>query len=105
MIRVSVFYPNTPGGKLDHQYFAGQHMDLVNKRLGPMGLIRTEVDRGLGGGAPDAPAPFIGVGHLYFNSLEQFQTAFNAHGAELVADIPNYTDIEPQFQISEILPG
>ena len=27
--------------------------------------------------------------------------AMTAHGAELMADIPNYTDITPQYQVSE----
>ena len=55
------------------------------------------------GGAPGAPAPFVGACHFYFNSLGDFQKAMGAHGKTLVDDIPNYTNISPQIQISEIV--
>jgi hypothetical protein len=34
--------------------------------------------------------------------VEEFQKAMAAHGPEIIADIPNYTDIEPQIQFSEM---
>ncbi|MCH8345949.1 MAG: EthD family reductase [Chloroflexi bacterium] len=103
MIRVSVFYPNTPDGKFDIDYYAGKHMSMVTARLKPMGMLRWEIDKGLASGAPGTPAPFIAVGHLYFSSVEEFEKAFGTHGPELMADVPNFTDIEPQIQISEVI--
>jgi uncharacterized protein (TIGR02118 family) len=103
MIRISVLYANEPGKKFDHGYYANSHMPLVKKRLASLGLIRLEVDKGVAGGAPDMPAPFISAGHLYFNSVAEFRSAMAAHGAELMGDVPNYTDIQPQMQISEIV--
>ena len=29
MIKVSVFYPNQPGAKFDHAYYAEKHMPMV----------------------------------------------------------------------------
>jgi uncharacterized protein (TIGR02118 family) len=104
MVRISVLYPGGPGKKFDLDYYAKKHMTLVRDRIGSMGLVRIEVDKGVAGGAPGAPAPFVAVGHLYFNSVDAFQKAMQAHGKELVDDLPNFTDIQPQFQISEILP-
>ncbi len=101
MIRVSVLYPSEAGATFDHAYYADKHVALVKQLLGPLGLVRVEVDRGLGGAA-GSPAPFVAAGHLYFNSLGEWERAFEAHGAELVADIPNYTNLGPQIQISEI---
>jgi uncharacterized protein (TIGR02118 family) len=75
----------------------------VQQRLGGLGLLRWEVDKGLAGGAPGAPAPFACIGHLYFNTVDEFQAAMKAHGKELVADVPNFTNIQPQFQISEVI--
>jgi uncharacterized protein (TIGR02118 family) len=46
---------------------------------------------------------FACVGKLYFSTVDEFQQAMTAHGAELQADIPNFTDIQPQFQISEVV--
>jgi uncharacterized protein (TIGR02118 family) len=103
MIRVSVLYPNEAGKKFDHEYYARKHMALVRERLSSFGLVRVEVDRGIAGGAPSAPAPFVSIGHVYFNSLADFQKGMAAHGAEFMNDIPNYTNIQPQFQISEIV--
>ena len=103
MVRVSVLYPNESGKKFDVDYYVNRHMKLVRDRLAPSGLLRTEVDRGLAGGGPGAPAPFIAAGHLYFNRVEDFQKGMGQHGAELLGDIPNYTNIQPQIQISEIV--
>lgn len=103
MIRVSVFYPNSPGGKFNHEYYVQQHMAMVERKLGAQGLVRWEVDKGVAGGAPGSPAPFVAAGHLYFESLEDVQQAFAGSGEEIMADVPNYTDLEPQVQISEIV--
>jgi uncharacterized protein (TIGR02118 family) len=103
MIRVSVLYATGDGKTFDHDYYVNKHMALVRERLGGLGLRRIEVDRGIAGGAPGAPAPFIAAGHLYFDSLEEFQNAMRPHGKELFADVPNFTNIQPQVQIGEII--
>jgi len=103
MIRVTVSYANTPGGKFDFDYYLNKHMKLVHDKFGPMGLVKTEVEKGLAGGAPGAPAPYVALGHMVFNSIEDFLKAEQAHGGALGADVPNFTNIEPQFQISEIV--
>jgi uncharacterized protein (TIGR02118 family) len=103
MIRISVLYANEAGKKFDHDYYVTKHMALVRERLGSFGLVRTEVDKGMGGGAPGAPAPFVAVGHVYFNRLEDFQKGMGTHGQEIMGDVPNYTNIQPQIQINEII--
>jgi uncharacterized protein (TIGR02118 family) len=103
MIRVTVLYPNESGKKFDHDYYKNKHMTLVAERLKSFGLIRYEVDKGVAGGAPGAPAPFVGACHLYFNALGDFQKGIGAHSKEIMGDIPNYTNIQPQIQISEIV--
>jgi uncharacterized protein (TIGR02118 family) len=101
MVCVSVFYPNDPGKKFDHDYYAASHMPMVLDRLKSNGMTRYEMDRGVGGGLPGAPAPFVCVGRLYFNTLDGFQSSLSTHGPEIMADVPKYTDISPQLQISE----
>jgi uncharacterized protein (TIGR02118 family) len=103
MVRITVLYPNEPGKKFDHDYYVNRHMRLVRERLQGFGLVRTEVDRGVAGGAPGAPAPYVALGHVYFDALEGFQKGMGQHGKEIMGDIPNYTDIQPQIQISEII--
>jgi len=102
MIRVSAYYANGPDKKFDMDYYHTKHLPMVADRLKPQ-LVNWEIDKGLAGGTPGAAPPFLGIGHLYFNSVDDFQAAFGPHAAEILADTPNFTNIEPEFQISEVL--
>jgi uncharacterized protein (TIGR02118 family) len=101
LVKVSVLYPNTPGCKFDMTYYLNRHMPMVQQKLGPA-CTRMAVEEGLAGGAPGAPATYVAMGHLYFDSTESFQAAFAPHAPAIMADIPNYTDIQPVIQISEV---
>jgi uncharacterized protein (TIGR02118 family) len=103
VIRVSVMYPTAGGKKFDHDYCAKTHMAPVHARLDSLGLRRTEVGKGLGSGIPGAPAPYAAVGHVYFDSVAAFPAAMKAHGKELFDHVPNFTDIQPQVQISGMI--
>jgi uncharacterized protein (TIGR02118 family) len=103
MIRVTVLYPNEAGKKFDVDYYRNKHMKLVGDRLKNFGFVRAEVDKGVSGGAPGSPAPFVCIGHVYFNSKAEFQKGMGQHGPEIMADIPNYTNIQPTMQVSEIV--
>lgn len=46
--------------------------------------------------------PFVAVGHLMFRSVEDLQKPLHAHGPEPMADLPNYTSIQPLIQVSEV---
>jgi uncharacterized protein (TIGR02118 family) len=101
MIKVSVLYPNRPGAKFDMAYYCEKHIPMVQQKLGAA-CTRVAVDQGIGGAAPGAPAAFVAMGHLYCDSVEAFQAAFAPHAQEIMGDIPNYTDIEPTIQISDV---
>ena len=101
MITVSVLYPNQDGASFDHDYYKDKHIPLVAERLGSA-LKNVTVERGLAGGAPGAPAPFVAIAHLSFDSVEDFQNSFGPHAEEILADIPNYTAIPATFQVSEV---
>ncbi|MGO9037736.1 MAG: EthD family reductase [Steroidobacteraceae bacterium] len=102
MIKVSVMYPSTPGERFDHQYYRDRHMPLVKTRMGAHCSYYT-VDRGLEGGAPGAPAPYVAMCHIFCESVEAFQAGFGPHAKEIMDDIPNYTDRAPVVQISEVV--
>ena len=104
MIKVSVMYPNTPGARFDHVYYRDQHMPLVKRSMGDACLFYT-VDKGLAGGAPGEPAPYVGMCHIYSDSVEAFQAGFGPHAKEILADIATYTDLAPVMQISEVVVG
>jgi uncharacterized protein (TIGR02118 family) len=75
---------------------------MIAEKVGPA-MLKAEMDKGVAGGAPGSPAPFVAIGHLYFNSIPEFMQAFAPHAGEIMADVPNYTDGQPQIQISEIV--
>jgi uncharacterized protein (TIGR02118 family) len=101
MVRVSVLYPNSAGVKFDMTYYLDRHMPMVGKLLG--GALKSmNVDEGLAGGAPGAPAPYVAMCHLFFDSVGAFQAAFDQHSPAILADIPNYTNAAPMVQISEV---
>jgi uncharacterized protein (TIGR02118 family) len=104
MIKVSVMYPNTAGAKFDHAYYRDKHMPMVAAKLGAACKSYT-VDKGLAGGRPGAPPDFVAMCHLYFDSVDAFLGAFGANGKEIMADVPNYTDIKPQTLVSEVVVG
>ena len=102
MIKTSVFYPSG-SGELDMDYYMNSHIPLCRKLLGPYGLVKIEVDKGID--SPEGTAPYVVIAHLVFESAEQMQKGLEAHDPELSADVKNYTEIQPFFQISEVLAG
>jgi uncharacterized protein (TIGR02118 family) len=100
MIKVSVLYPNSPGAKFDMAYYTTRHMPMVQRLVTTCKGIAAE--QGLGGGAPGSAPTYIAVGHLLFDSVEAFQSGFGPHAAEIMDDIPNYTNTQPVVQISQI---
>jgi uncharacterized protein (TIGR02118 family) len=103
MIKVSVLYPNEEGKKFDHGYWTTTHLALVQDLLGPMGLVKGEMEKGISSTDPNAPAPFIAIGHLYFNTTDELHAAFKEHAGAIMGDLSNFTDINPELQISETL--
>jgi uncharacterized protein (TIGR02118 family) len=101
MIKVSVLYPWTPGASFDMDYYCTQHMALVRKRFGKA-VKGVAVDEGLAGETATSKPPYAAIGHVLFETLEDLQKAFAAHGEAIMADISNYTTIEPIIQISEV---
>jgi uncharacterized protein (TIGR02118 family) len=104
MIKVSVMYPYAPGARFDHDYYRDKHMPLLAARMGAACKSYT-IDKGLAGGAPGAPPTYVGMCHVFADSVESFQAAFGPHAKEILGDIPNYTDLKPVMQISEVVVG
>ena len=92
MIRVSVLYPKGDDVTFDLDYYTTKHMEIVKRTMKP---VRVEVDSGVDG-------PYVAAGHLYFESLEAMGAAMG-DGGEAVADIPNFTNAQAAFQVSQIV--
>ena len=101
MIKVSILYPSGEGKRFDMAYYCDKHIAMVKEKLGAA-CKRVDVDLGLGGKQPGSIPPYVAMAHLCFDSIEAFQAAFGPNNAAFRADLPNYTDIEPNIQISEM---
>ena len=101
MIRLAVLYPNETGKKFDMDYYLNKHIPMVNDTLGNLGLVRTEVDKGIAGLEPGSPPPYVAICYMYFENMESMQNSM-ANSGDLMSDLPNFSDIQPRVQISEI---
>jgi uncharacterized protein (TIGR02118 family) len=101
MIKVSVMYPNQQGTRFDMSYYCTNHIPMVRQLLGSA-LKNVAVEEGITGMTPGSPAPYVALGHLYFESVAAFQAAFMPHAAQIMGDVPNYTDSQPTIQISAV---
>ena len=101
MKKVSVFYPKTGTSTFDMAYYLEKHIPMVRAKLGSA-CKGAAVEQGLAGAAPGSPPAFAALGHLYFESVESFQTCFGPHAEAIMGDIPNYTMVEPTIQLSEV---
>jgi uncharacterized protein (TIGR02118 family) len=102
MIKVIVSYPNQAGARFNLDYYLTKHMPLVAEKIGGA-LKGWSAEQGVGGGAPGAPAEFMIQATLTMESVEAFQAAMATVGPVIMADIPNYTDIQPHIQVNQIL--
>ncbi|AXE29856.1 EthD family reductase [Chromobacterium phragmitis] len=101
MITVSVTYPQRPGAHFDFDYYLRQHMPMVQQLLGHA-LKGVRVDRGLSGAEAGSTPGFVAQATLLCDSVQTFQQAFGPVAARIMGDVPNYTDIQPLFQYSEV---
>ena len=96
MVRLAIVYPNGDGKRFDLTYYCERHMAGAHRLLQSYGLVRVEVDR------PLQPGPIACIGYFYFESPDGLQRGMDACGPELIADVPNYTDIAPQLYTGEV---
>ena len=102
MLLVTAMYPNQSGSNFNMDYFLQTHIPLVKERWSSMGLENVRLVRGVGT-ADGGEAPYRVMTLMTFRSLQDFQSAAGAHAAEIIGDVPNFTDAPPVIQISEDL--
>jgi uncharacterized protein (TIGR02118 family) len=101
MIKVSVLFPSQSGARFDAPYYFSKHLPMIVRHLGAA-LKGFSIEQGISGAAPGSRAPFAMMAHFQFESQEAFQSAFWPHADAIMADVANYTTIEPSVQVSEI---
>ncbi|MFT6949245.1 MAG: hypothetical protein ACJAUL_000369 [Paraglaciecola sp.] len=100
MIRIAIMYPNKPGAEFNSNYYRSFHLDLVREKYTPFGLKGIELDQAK---ITDGlhKAPYFAIGYLFFESTQVFMAAYKATGAEVMADMENFTNVEPVIQVSQ----
>jgi uncharacterized protein (TIGR02118 family) len=102
MILVTVMYPSGADATFDHDYYLKTHIPLVKERWAPKGLKDVRIVRAVA--TPDGSAPpFQVMALLSFGSADEFRGAAEAHGPEIFADIPRFTNVQPVVQINDVV--
>jgi len=101
VIRITVLYPNGEGSRFDMAYYTSKHMPMVKQKCG-LACKSIAADFGVNAGQPGSKPPYLAIGYLTFDSVDAFQKAFAPHAGEIMGDIPNYTNVQPIIQISDI---
>ena len=102
MIAFTVMYPNEPGKRFDMDYYTNKHFALVKEKVGDA-LKGVSCEKGLSGAAPGSPADYAVMARLMFDSVEDMAKYMAPHSPAFDADLPNFTDIQPVFQINEVV--
>jgi uncharacterized protein (TIGR02118 family) len=95
-------YPAAPSSHFDWNYYLGPHAELAHRLLTPRGLVRVEIDRGISG-LPGVPPPYHAVGHLFFRTMAEVESALSATAPDFIADERNYAGNPSLVQISEVV--
>lgn len=94
MIRLLVLYPRGEGKTFNADYWINTHMQMVGKLPN---VVKWEADT-----AGD-DAPFFAAAHIFFDSMERFGASMGSPaGAEVGADVANYTNVQPQISVHEV---
>ena len=101
MLRVSAVYPNNAGSRFDGEDYVRRHTPFARGLLNPLGLRDLRITLGtatLDGAAP----PYWAISEMLFDNREAFDSAMAACSEALFADAPQYTDVAPVLQLSEL---
>lgn len=94
MISVMIMYPKTDDSTFDMDYYMSSHMPMLAEALG---------DACQGWGASTIKTgTWEAVGWAMVDSQEAFDSAMAEHGAKIMGDIPNYTNVQPQLVVGEV---
>lgn len=101
MFSFTVLYPYGEGKKFDWDYYLPHHIEAIKQGLGPR-LKQHHIEKGLAGMAPNTPPTYFCILHVLVDNMEDIEE-IGKMAPMLLADVPNYTDVQPIIQISEFI--
>jgi uncharacterized protein (TIGR02118 family) len=97
MIAVTILYPRTDDSTFDMGYYTSSHMPMLAEAVG-------EACQGWGS-ASIGGGKYAAMGWLMVSSKEAWDAAMAEHGAKVMGDVPNYTNVRPELLVGEITGG
>ncbi len=94
MISIHIMYPKTDDSTFNMDYYTATHMPMLAAALGDAckGWGATKVTGG----------DWEAIGWCHVESQEAFDSAMATKGAEIMGDVPNYTNTQPTLVIGEV---
>lgn len=90
--------------RFDYDYYVSKHLPLVAELWAPLGLASAGASKGLSGLMPGSAPEYVTIAELNFPSVEVLQAVMTSPAAaQVLGDIPNFTDAQPKVQVSEVL--
>ncbi len=99
-VSLQVIYPISDGTTFDYDYYTSTHFDLVGEHMGAH-IDSMLVTKGLAGG-PDTPPGIHAIASIVFKDQDAMNAALAA-ADPVLADIPNFTNVQPQMLIGEVI--
>jgi len=97
MLVITILYPRTDDSTFDMDYYTGTHMPLFADVLG---------DACQGWGAATIPeGKYAAMGWAMVSSQDAFNAAMASRGGEVMADVPNYTNVQPELLVGSYAGG
>jgi uncharacterized protein (TIGR02118 family) len=100
VITYTVFYPYKKDSHFDMDYYCNRHIATAKSYFGDackgIVVLKGNIDKG-------KEPLYSCICHLFFDNRKDFYRVIEKANAELVADVKNYTDIEPTAEIVEVL--
>ena len=100
MVKLTVMYPWHEGCHFDMDYYVNHHIAIHKTDPLVLGILIEKGENAFRGG--DQP-PMACVAHFFYESIGKLNESRTEEKARRqLADIPNFTDITPFDQISEV---
>lgn len=94
MISIHILYPRTDDSTFDMEYYTSTHMPMLADALGDACQEW--------GASSIAAGPWQAIGWANVDSQEAFDSAMGEHGAKIMGDVPNYTNVAPELVVGEV---
>ncbi len=94
MISVTILYPKTDDSTFDMDYYTSTHMPMLADALGD--------DCTAWGASTIKGGDYAAMGWAMVTSQEAMDSAMKEHGAKIMGDVPNYTNVAPQMLIGDV---